>query len=377
MADPMVVIGSGIVGSAVAWKLQSGGAPTVLVDDAEPRGASYFSFASLSAFDEPLSAVYFLKGLGMGFWRHWEKDLGDIGVRWDGEIRWAETPEAAESLRKMIARATRRGAPVESVSADELARLLPNSKPGNVLQASFVPTDGQANPRKAIAKFREAFSSAGGQFLAGRARLRFEGDSIFVKVGEHEVGASKVLVAGGAETPEFLDRLGWDVPLEPSPGLLVLTESMDPVLKGTAYISPADGPAIHLRQQYDDRVLIGERSQDFVVTQPTIAHATELLRQAQRFFPILKGARVSEFTVEWRPMPRDGMPIIGPLPGFPAVYVATGHSGVTIAPAVAELLKQELVEGQPAPRLQPFSPARFANRQAAVAEQVEAAFNRA
>jgi glycine/D-amino acid oxidase-like deaminating enzyme len=112
-----------------------------------------------------------------------------------------------------------------------------------------------------------------------------------------------------------------------------------------------------------------------VATQPTIAHSKELLRQAQRFFPILGSARVSEFTVEWRPMPRDGMPIIGRLPGFPAVYVATGHAGVTIAPAVAELLKQELIDGKPSSLLGSFSPGRFADRRAYVAAQVEAAFN--
>jgi glycine/D-amino acid oxidase-like deaminating enzyme len=260
MAEPIVVIGSGIVGAAVAWKLQSGGSPTFLIDDAEPRGASYFSFASLSAFDEPLREVYALKCLGMSHWRGWEKELGDIGVSWDGEIRWAESPRAAEQLRAKVARAAGRGYPVEAVSAGDLARLLPGSKMGNVLSASFVATDGQANPRKAIAKFREAFSRAGGEMVPGRAQMSFGENSVVVTVGERKITALKVVVAGGAQTHRLLDRLGWDVPLEPSPGLLVLTESMDPVLKGTAYVSPADGPDIHLRQQYDDRVLIGEHS---------------------------------------------------------------------------------------------------------------------
>jgi glycine/D-amino acid oxidase-like deaminating enzyme len=376
MAKPIVVIGSGIVGSAVARQLQARGAQTVMVDDAEPRGASYFSFASLSAFDEPLTEVYAFKCLGMSYWRRWEKELGvDIGLRWDGEIRWAESPEAAQNLREKIARAIRRGYSVESITADELARRLPNSSPKDVLEASFAPVDGQANPRKAIGKLRGAFVNAGGKLLAGRARLHFEGDAVFARVGEHEVEASRVVVAGGAETRGLLERLGWEVPMEPSPGLLVLTEPIEPVLTGTAYVFPADGPAIHLRQQYDDRILIGERSQDYVAVKPTMSHAVELLRQAQRSFPVLAAASVSEFTVEWRPMPRDGLPIIGPLPGFPAMYVATGHSGVTLAPAIAALVAQEIVDGKGAPQLQPFRPARFASRQAYVAAEVESAFN--
>jgi glycine/D-amino acid oxidase-like deaminating enzyme len=99
MARPIVVVGGGIVGTAVAWQLQVRGAETTLVCDVEDPGASYFSFASLSTFDEPLSVVYALKSFGISYWRRWESELGgDIGLRWEGEIRWAETPESAQVL---------------------------------------------------------------------------------------------------------------------------------------------------------------------------------------------------------------------------------------------------------------------------------------
>ena len=59
MSAPIVVIGGGIVGSAIAWQLQKRGAPVVLVErDAEPQGASYFSFASLTALDEASTSLY-------------------------------------------------------------------------------------------------------------------------------------------------------------------------------------------------------------------------------------------------------------------------------------------------------------------------------
>jgi D-hydroxyproline dehydrogenase subunit beta len=137
MSRPIVVVGSGILGSAVAWQLQTRGADTVLVGDAEPRGASYSSFASLSAFDEPLSEVYALKTLGISYWRQWDREFGgDIGLKWDGEIRWAETPAAAEVLNEKIARAQRRGSSAHAITGFELARRLPQSSPGSVMAAS-------------------------------------------------------------------------------------------------------------------------------------------------------------------------------------------------------------------------------------------------
>ena len=58
MDRPVVVIGGGIVGTAIAHELRLSGAPTVLVErDIEPQGASAFSFASLTSFDEPQRAT--------------------------------------------------------------------------------------------------------------------------------------------------------------------------------------------------------------------------------------------------------------------------------------------------------------------------------
>lgn len=375
MNEPFVVIGGGIVGSAIAWHLQEAGAETVLVErDLEPQGASAFSFASITAFDEPLRDVYLLKSLGMVGWHRWEKQLGgDIGLRWDGEIRWAETPEAADSLRTNIDQAAGRGYPVRAISEKEVRDHLPESKPTNVLAASLAPEDGQADPRAAIDAARGDFADRGGTLLVGRASLRFDNDRIEVRVGDHQFVAARVILAAGAETTAFLERLGWEIPMEPSPGLLVLTEPTQPIANGTVYVSPVTGPPIHLRQLCDGRVLIGERAQDHVAKDPTMGHARRLLQQAEKSFPPLGKTTIDHFTVEWRPMPRDHMPIIGPLQG-PSIYVATAHSGVTIAPAVGELVAHELLEHQPAKRLETFRSDRFVDRHTELVRDVEEVF---
>lgn len=125
----------------------------------------------------------------------------------------------------------------------------------------------------------------------------------------------------------------------------------------------------------DGRVLIGERAQDEVAKNPTPEHARLLLRQARRSFPILGATDVDYFTVEWRPMPRDRMPIVGRLPGIPSIYVATGHSGVTIAPALAKFVTQEIVHGVDVDRLKAFRPARFLAHRADAYRSIEEVFS--
>ena len=377
MAPSVVVIGGGMVGTAIAFELQERGAKTWLVErDAEPQGASAFSFASLTAFGEMQRDVYLLKCLGLSGWRAWTKRFGDgLDVSWTGEIRWAETREEARKLTKWIDSAFSRGYPVRAIGAQEIAARLPGSEPGAAIAGSYASEDGHVDPVQAIHVLRKAFLDAGGTMLMGRASLLFDEATTEVRVGGDRLCPDKIVVAAGAETGTLLERFGWEIPMDPSPGLLVLTHPTHPMVEGTVYVTPATGPAFHLRQLRDGRFLIGERAQDEVAHDPSSRHAERLLHQAQKAFPSLHGVEVDRFSVEWRPMPRDGMPIVGSLPGLSTVYLATAHSGITLAPALASLVTHEILEEVPAPRLATFRPARFGQHAADAYVSVEEAFD--
>ncbi|MGH2757799.1 MAG: NAD(P)/FAD-dependent oxidoreductase [Actinomycetota bacterium] len=376
MRKPVVVIGGGIVGTAIAYELQKAGAETILVErDIQPQGASAFSFASLSAFDEPQRDVYLLKSHGMVAWRQWAKEFGDeLGVRFPGELRWAESNEAAGHLTSLIERATARGYPVHWASNEEVKKHEPAGRPGAILAASFAPQDGQGDPLRGIDVLQGAFAESGGTIAVGRASLIIEESGVTVRVGNDRVEASTVVIAAGAETTALLERLAWEIPMDPSPGLLAVTEPVEPFLVGTVYVYPKGDTPVHLRQRADGRVIIGERAQDEVAKNPTMEHARLLLREAYRSFPALEATGVDHFTVEWRPMPRDKMPIVGPLPGLSSLYVATGHSGVTIAPALGQFITKEIIDGVEQDRLRPFRPARFSANRADAYLSIEEAF---
>lgn len=108
---------------------------------------------------------------------------------------------------------------------------------------------------------------------------------------------------------------------------------------------------------------------------PTTKHARMLLDQARKAFPILEGVGVDHFTVEWRPMPRDRMPVVGRMPRLDSLYVATAHSGVTLAPALAQFVAEEIVEDAEVERLKTFRPSRFAAHGADVYRSIEEAFS--
>ena len=147
-----------------------------------PRGHSRSPSCSFTAFDEPLRDVYPLKTLGMVHWREWSKRFWDgLGISWDGEFRWAETRDGVHKLRTQIEKAYGRGYPVRSISADEIKRRIPASVPGDILAASWVPEDGQADPVCAIDVLRGAFVELGGTVLVGRASLLLDPPRVGVR----------------------------------------------------------------------------------------------------------------------------------------------------------------------------------------------------
>ena len=62
-----------------------------------------------------------------------------------------------------------------------------------------------------------------------------------------------------------------------------------------------------------------------------------------------------------RPMTPDGIPVLGLLPGFRNLAVATGHAmlGVTLGPATGDTIAETVMTGRAPAVLEPFSPARF------------------
>jgi glycine/D-amino acid oxidase-like deaminating enzyme len=381
----VAVVGGGIVGSAIALHLCDLGVRPVLVDAGPPgSSASAASFASISAFDEDPVDHYELACAGMASWRRWAERLGGkVGYRRGGEVRWESDPDEGRLLAERVAHAQARGYPVRMISEAQLRGLLPQADPGPVAAACHAEADAQVEASRVLAACRAALAQAGARLLTGRhARVRLDDDGLRLQVGGEVLRPAMVVLAAGAESLAVAAEVGLDVPTVPSPGMLLRTTPVPPLAPGVVCLPGRPGPPVHLRQ-LDDRhprqpdhhaVLVGERAQDAVAHDPTERHARELLDQAARFFPVLRGAAVEQVTVGWRPMPADRLPLVGPLPGLPSLYLAVTHGGVTVAPALGRLVAREVAGGPVEPLLEAFRPGRFAARAAALARQVDAVF---
>lgn len=87
--------------------------------------------------------------------------------------------------------------------------------------------------------------------------------------------------------------------------------------------------------------------------QGLLAEASKVLAGA----PVLTADRVG---AGWKPIPGDGDPVAGAVPGIAGLFTLFTHSGATLGLVLGELIAEEVLSGRPSPVLSAFRIERFA-----------------
>ena len=83
---------------------------------------------------------------------------------------------------------------------------------------------------------------------------------------------------------------------------------------------------------------------------------------AIKMVPLIRDLSVIRQFSGLRPMPRDGLPFIGPIPHVPGYYIAVGHSGNTLSPIHGQIMSDLIVEGETSIPLDDYDPLRYDER---------------
>ena len=192
-------------------------------------------------------------------------------------------------------------------------------------------------------------------------RVESGNGGVRVATDREPLDADRVVVAAGASSPRFLERIGISLPLVGARGYsftfaggalrpthaLYLAEAKVGI---SAYADSVRIAGVFELGQSSDTLHRGRIEAMLRTVEP---YFEEWSPSAE--VPLLQWAGL-------RPMTADGLPLIGRSPAADNVFVATGHGmlGVTLAPATAALLAPFVLEGVEAPELEPFDPARRA-----------------
>jgi glycine/D-amino acid oxidase-like deaminating enzyme len=360
----VAVVGAGIVGSSVAYRLSEGGAEVVLIDGSEPgSGTTSTSFAWVNA-NNKLPREYF--ELNLAGMREHERLHAELGGGWlhpTGNLI-VPTERELENLEKRVERL---------LSWSYAAEMLPASTVNEKLEPQAVFPD----PETRVAHFPDeswvdapALTKALVQAASSSEAITLVKDMVRgIEVGDKGVKASlengetvqadAVVNATGAGAAPVAGMVGRELPLDVFPGLLVRVAAPGEPLGHLLHT-----PHINLRPDGPGFVLLHhdsideELADDFAGTEDPLC--AELLQRARRVMPALQEAEIVEARFGMRPVPADGHSCVGGLSRIPGYYEAVTHSGVTLGPLVGRLLAREILTGEVDPLIAPFRPDRFA-----------------
>lgn len=368
----VAVIGAGIVGASIAWRIASRGCRVTLIDKGEPgSGASSHSFAWINAGAKEPIGYHNLNRRSLEMWPRFSAALGDeVGLRWGGKISWEADGDAAQHLKARVAQLQSWGYPSRLVSAQELAEIEPALNIGPVAAAEYSENEGQVEPQMVVDACLRRLHGLESSVLSGVEVREFGRDASgrirTIHTEAQDIEPDVVVLAAGTDTTYLADKAGVKIPQAQSPGVVLRTTPLPRLLHRVpiVYAPPlGDGRReIHLRQCADGRFMIGEGDQESLAEDDGQQHADELLARAACYLPGLADAEAIPVPVGWRPMPLDGYPTMGFTTESPNLYVALTHSGVTLAPVLSQLAALEICDNVRADAvLSPYRPERFAS----------------
>jgi glycine/D-amino acid oxidase-like deaminating enzyme len=361
----IVVVGAGIIGASIAYHLMKRGANVTMVEAVRPGGgATEKSFGWINAtFSKHPRAYFELNQLGVAGWRRLQTELGgELKIQWGGSVTWSSADQATEDLRQKVRNHQEWGYATHLIDEEEFRRLLPNVTPGDFGAACHCEVEGALDPVDALKALLRQVRELGGEvrYPLEADGLKLEGGRVTaVRAGEISLDATTVVLASGVATERLAGMADVSVPMKSSVGVLVHTRPQ-PKLIDRVVIAPG----VHCKQKQDGRVVVGGQIVAGVGTATGDApdpgeNGQQILRDAARVLPGVRGVAVERVTVGHRVMPVDEYPVVGFTDRCPNLYIAAMHSGVTLAPLIGQLAAMEILDGARVSLLDPYRPSRF------------------
>lgn len=366
----VAVVGAGVVGLSIALELRSRGADVTVYDRGLELGAGVtirsagmlgvaFDWAAESD-NRSLAALAYHSGM---LWPDQAARIerlggGTIELSTEGSLVVARTEVEAEWLEALTAACQARGLEGHTLTGAGVALREP-AITGRVVSALLLPDDQQLDPALLLQRLGAALSRLGVGFRFGRHVERVIGGQVFQMPDGDKF--DRVVIATGAQAvPAFVGPRG-------APLTLGLPEPI-PVKGQMLALAPSERTprhVIHTRDIYvapkSRWVLVGasvERGRADTEVEPGVvagfrAKASELVAGLADAAEISAWAGV-------RPGSPDDAPLIGET-GLPGVIAALGHyrNGVLLAPATAEIVADQIIDGKVSPLAAAFAPGRF------------------
>jgi glycine oxidase len=356
----VVIVGGGVIGLLTAFNLASEVEQVILLDRSDVGQESSWAGGGIVSPLYPWRYSCAVTALA-----HWSQDFypqlaerlfAQTGV--DPEVHttglyWLDLDDEQQALEW----AAREGRPLSAVDISAVHDAVPMLGEGYKRAIYMANVANVRNPRL-VKSLKAALLALPNVTLHEQCEvLGFvrEGDRVMgVSTPSGDLLGDRVVLAAGAWSGELLKTIGLELPVEPVKGQMILYKCAEDFLpsmvlaKGRYAIPRRDG-----------HILVGStlEHEGFDKT-PTDVALESLKASAVELLPALADAQVVGHWAGLRPGSPEGIPYIGPVPGFDGLWLNCGHyrNGLVLAPASCQLLADLLVGREPVIDAAPYAP---------------------
>ncbi|CAI7979888.1 FAD-dependent oxidoreductase [Frankia sp. Hr75.2] len=352
MAENVVVIGAGAYGAAVAASLARRGARVVIVEAGAPAGGtSGATFAWINASSKQSHPYHAFGVAAMDAHRRLaaETPAGDW-YHESGNLRWETADDEHEVLRRKVATVVAYGYEVRWLSRAEALKLEPDVDPAALPadEIAYFPREGWVEPARLVGHLLSRAVSRGAELVTDDPVVSLRIAAGLVRAvglaSGRSISAGAVVNCAGPRAGAIAGLAGLDLPMRNTHGVLVHTS---PVTVSVSRVIHA--PDVHLRPDGGGRLLLHTQAIDGAVRisgngeMSADGSAVETILEASRvLYPGIRAATVEKVRIGERPIPGDGLPVLGRAAELPNFHFAVSHSGVTLSVHAGDLVAAEV-----------------------------------
>lgn len=343
------------MGAAIAAELARGGcAVTVLEAGHSASGTSGATFSWTNSADKEPRSYFDLNVDGMAAHRRLAQSVASCDWYHErGNLEWTAGAAEREAQERKVARLLEWGYQARWLDPLEVRRLEPDLAPSVTSdRVAYFPEEGWVDPPRLVGALLAAARAAGAEVRSQSAVIGMSivGDRVEqVTTGDGEtMRVDAVVNCAGPAAGRVAALAGLTLPMRNLPGLLAYTA---PTAVAVGRVIHA--PRIHLRPDGAGRLLLHHPAADSAVSQQDDGSwsvepgaAETMLRLAAELYPGIRGTRIEATRVGVRPIPIDGLPVLGRSATVENFHFAVAHSGATLCLRVAELVAAEVRGGR-------------------------------
>ncbi len=318
-----VILGGGVVGTAIAYYLAKMGVRDIVV----------------------LEAAYLASGA---------TGRCGGGIRQQGGyLVLAYTDEDVGQFGKNVELQRGLGLNVESLTPREITEsVVPELNTAGVRMATWCPDDASANPFLTTQAYAEAAKRLGVEieiFTPARGILVERGRIVGVATDRGTISSPIVVNAAGSHSAPLARTAGVELPISPYRREILVTEPLERFFH-PMIISFSLG--IYFRQTKHGAVIGGFGDPDEPVgfnETSSLEFLVAMSRKLAHLMPVLSSVKVVRQWAGLYDVTPDAQPILGPVDEVDGFFQASGFSGhgFMIAPKVAELVAQAAAGREP------------------------------